>query len=59
MTGADRVEEVGGHEAKRAEGRIWGRQRVDVKDGHGKATQSQPQEQLRSRLVTVRLGCMS
>lgn len=48
VTGADRVEEVGGHWAERAEGRIRWRQRIDVKDGYGKATQSQPQEQLRS-----------
>lgn len=59
VTGADRVEEGGGHGAEGAEGRIRWRQRVDVKDGYGKATQSQPQEQLRSRLIAVLFGCMS
>lgn len=59
VTGADRVEEVGSHGAERAEGRIRWRQRVDVKDGYGKATQGQPKEQLWSRLITVLLGRMS
>lgn len=59
VTGSDRVEEVGGHGAEGAEGRIRWRQRVNVKDGYGKATQSQPQEQLGSRLVAVLFGCMS
>lgn len=59
VTGADRAEEVGGHGAEGAEGRVRWRQRVDVKDRYGKATQSQPQEQLWSRLVAVLFGCMS
>lgn len=56
MLGPQCAEEVCSHRAERTVSCVWWRQRVDVKNRYGQASQRQIQEQLRSRLITVGFG---